>query len=239
MVTHCFISFTRAAAAQLLLASLCTATPLVYGSLVPTSSWTDSRSASTGGGLVGNGDWDDISVSWNITQAASVFHYEYTFSGLSDRSLSHVILDVSDNCGGCGSKCVHNADYDVAGNPSYYYGTFGTSPSNPGFPAGGSIFGVKFDNMPDDVTVISFDSLRAPMWGDFYAKGGTASGTTIKNSAYNQGLAGHATYNEAAFYIAVPDTVGSNVPEPGSWLLFVSGGLMLALGLWRRARGKA
>jgi hypothetical protein len=145
-----------------------------------------------------------------------------------------VILDVSDNCDTDGSQCVYNADYDVSGSPNYYYGTFGTSSSNPGLPAGASIFGVKFDSMPDDVTVISFDSLRAPMWGDLYAKDGKVAGTSIENYAYNQGLASHTAYNEANFYVAVPDTVGSNVPEPGSWLMLASGGLMLALGMWRR-----
>jgi hypothetical protein len=240
-MSRSFMSFTLAAAAQFLLASLCTATPLVYGSLVPTSSWADSRSASTGGGLAGNGDWDGLSVSWKITQTGTAFHYEYTFGGLSRKALSHVILDVSDNCGSHGGECVYNADYNVTGTPSYYYETFGASPGNPGFPEGAAIFGVKFDEMPDNVTVISFDSLRAPMWGDFYAKDGRATGTTTMNYGYNQGLESHATYNGSQYYLAVPDTVGEDTaaPEPGTWTLLVCGGLMFALGAWRRSKRRS
>ncbi len=238
-MTGMFRGFSRAASAFLLLASLCEATPLVYGTLVPTSSWTDTRVApvnsGSDNGLVANGNWSSFSIGWSISQAGSVFHYEYTFNGLSGKALSHVILDLSDNCT-CTGSCVYNADYNVAGTPVLEYGSFGVAPSNPGFPAGASITGVKFDNLPDGLSVISFDSSRAPMWGDFYAKDGREAGTPNWNYAYNQGLANHSTYNDVKFYVAVPDTVGSSVPEPGSWLMMASGGLMLALGVWRRVR---
>jgi hypothetical protein len=236
-----FRDFSRAGSALLLLASLCQATPSVYGTLVPTDSWDDTRVApvnsGSDNGLIGNGAWSGFSISWSITQTNGVFHYEYTFSGLSSKAISHVILDLSDNCTSTGS-CVYDVDYDVAGTPDLEYGSFGVAPSNPGFPGGASITGVKFDSLPDGLSVISFDSSRAPMWGDFYAKDGVAAGTGDWNYAYNQGLANHSTYNDAKFYVAVPDTVGSDssVPEPGSWLMMASGGLMLALGVWRRVR---
>jgi hypothetical protein len=188
--------------------------------------------------LTGNGDWDSFSLGWNISQNDSVFHYAYTFNGLSGKALSHILLDLSDNCTSTGS-CVYNVHYNVAGTPVLEYGTFGESPSNPGFPDGASITGVKLDSLPDGLSMISFDSSRAPMWGDIYAKDGKEAGTTNWNYAYNQGLADHSgngNYNDAKFYIAVPDTVGSSVPEPGSWLMMASGGLMLALGAWRRLR---
>jgi hypothetical protein len=239
--------YTLAAAAFFSMSPASKASPLVYGSLVPTTSWTDSRQApvnsGSDNGLVGNGNWSDIAVSWSITQTGSVFHYEYTFSGLSGKNLSHFILDLSDNCvSSCdhstsNGSCVYNADYDVAGTPNLEYGTFGPASGNPGFPTGGSITGVKFDSWPDGLSAIEFDSSRAPMWGDFYAKGGKVIGTNTFNYAYNQGLANHSTYNDAKFFIAVPDTVGSTVPEPGSLMLIASGGLLLVLGAWRRARG--
>ncbi|MEN6601059.1 MAG: hypothetical protein ABFD86_01490 [Bryobacteraceae bacterium] len=198
------------------------------------SEWTGTRSAPSAG-MVGNGRWDSFSISWNIALEAGVYHYQYTISGLSGKALSHVDFDLSDNCTPT-SQCVFNASYDVAGTPQLFYGTFADNPGQPGFPAGASITGVKFDMMPAGVGTISFDSVRAPMWGDFYAKDGVAGGGTgVWNYAYNQGLAGHDTYNNAGYYVAVPDTVGSGVPEPGSWMLMASGGLMLALGLWRRA----
>lgn len=228
-------NYLMAAALSLLLVSTCAATPLsVYGSTVSESEWTGTRSAPSAG-MVGNGLWDNFSISWNIVLEAGVYHYEYRFGGLSGKALSHVVFDLSDNCT-AGSQCVYNAAYDLVDIPQLYFGTFGGNPGQPGFPAGASITGVKFDAMPGGVGMISFDSLRAPMWGDFYAKDGVAGGGTgIWNYAYNQGLAGHDTYNNASYYIAVPDTVGSGVPEPGSWLLMVSGGLMLGLGVWRRA----
>lgn len=70
--------------------------------------------------------------------------------------------------------------------------------------------------MPDHVSEISFDSLRAPMWGDFYAKSGAAAGTQTYNYVYNQGLASHTAYSSSLNFIAVPDTVqwDSSVPEP-------------------------
>ena len=179
------------------------------------SSWADTRVApvnsGSDNGFVGNGAWSNFSIGWSISQTGSVFHYEYTFSGLSGKAISHVILDLSDNCTSTGT-CVYNADYNVAGTPVLTYGTFGAASNSPGFPAGASITGVKFDSLPNGLNLISFDSSRAPMWGDFYAKDGVAGETGIWNYAYNQGLAGHSTYNNAKFYVAVPDTVGSDSP---------------------------
>ncbi len=220
-------------ALSLLLVSTCTATPLVYGTHVDQSQWSGTRSAPWDG-LVGNGAWDDFSIGWSVTLDAGVYHYEYTFGGLSGKALSHVILDLSDNCTAT-NQCVYNTAYNVAGTPQLSFGTFGSGPGQPGFPIGTSITGVKFDSLPDGVSTIGFDSLRAPMWGDFYAKDGRDSSTGAWNYAYNWGLIDLEICRNASFYVAVPDTTGSGVPEPGSWLLMVSGGLMLGLGVWRRA----
>jgi hypothetical protein len=128
---------------------------------------------------------------------------------------------------------------DIEPNVSVDYGTFGPGPSNPGFPSGKSITGVKFDGLPQHMTTISFDTLRSPVWGDFYAKDGVShasdggSGGQVWNYAYNTGLANHNSSSVTDF-IARPDTTGAPVPEPGSWAMMLSGGLLVALSVWLR-----
>ena len=71
----------------------------------------------------------------------------------------------------------------------------------------------------------NFTSDRAPMEGDFYAKGGNDS------FAYNSGFG-----DRDGAKILVPDTVAQriSITEPGTMLLF--GGGILGIAVWRRRR---
>ena len=104
-----------------------------------------------------------------------------------------------------------------------------TLPGNPGFPAGETIFGIKFDLNGDQRTV-TFDSTRQPMWGDFYAKGGSSS--FAYNADVGVGVANVNDYNAVPIdalggslsKVLVPDTI----PEPTSMMLLAIAGAAIA-----------
>jgi len=205
----------------------------VYDTTVAAGNYTGSRSTPTE--IISGGDWSTGTLSWAITTGGvGDWTYTYTFSADWDKpAISHFILDLSDNCTST-SGCVSNVDTDFTVG-GLEYGTFGVHPSNPSFPAGASITGVKFDDLEgDDIFVFSFDSTRAPVWGDFYIKGGRES------FAYNAGLTKHGTSMDINEFIARPDTTGGgdggtgDVPEPSTMLLM--GGALLGLGLIRKKR---
>ncbi|UCF16852.1 MAG: hypothetical protein JSW59_05220 [Phycisphaerales bacterium] len=160
------------------------------------------------GGNWGSGTEFYYEVTRPLDEIAPL-HYLYTLTVPSGSDLSHFILEVS-------NEDVLPA-FDV-GNPMDYLNGpgveenanwYGPSASNTGFPAGQSIWGIKFeDDMP--LWTIEFDSYRLPMEGDFYAKGGDLS------YAYNSGLGSLDGAN-----ILVPDT--SYVPVPGAVLLAILG----------------
>jgi hypothetical protein len=149
----------------------------------------------------------------------------YSFSGFSSPDISHFTLDLTDDCVGPPvlAGCVSDIDPGVP----LEYADFGPGPSNPGFPGGASLVGVKFDELPDGTLSISFESNRAPVYGDFYLKGG------VDSFAYNDGLADHDSENLMDF-IARPNG-GVSVPEPGFVLLL--GGCLVGLALKRRLAG--
>lgn len=175
--------------------------------------------------IIAGGDVTSATLAWEITQNGSLWHYKYTLTEDSDQSISHFILDLSDNCD-ANSRCVTEVGWDLE------FGTFTTS-GNPGF--NGSITGVKFDNLTGDSPwVLEFDSTRAPVWGDVYLKGG--NGDSNGFALYNAGAIPTTHPSENIFdFVARPDTTTTLVPEPNS-LLLIGGGL-LALALLRRRRG--
>ena len=81
----------------------------------------------------------------------------------------------------------------------------------------------EFDGNEEDPQVISFDSTRAPIWGDFYAKDGVTDG--VENAAWNIGygdeISGSGFFSVAedlavTGHILVPDTVPWITPPPPS-----------------------
>lgn len=176
-------------------------------------------------GMVGGGRYSPeppppnakgFEIFWEVSQNTDgTWHYEYTM--LTDEgdplapAVSHAIFQLSANIS---SDDVFNFGGDVVETS---FGTFGASPANPGIP--GSIFGIKIDTNGTSPTKLSFDSTRMPMWGDFYAKGG--SNSFAYNSDFGVAVANPNDFKNPAvsasgatlFKILVPDTV---IPSPAS-----------------------
>ena len=105
-------------------------------------------------------------------------------------------------------------------------GDFGPSGSDPNFPAGADIIGVKFNvtGGPPLPVTFAFDSDRPPVYGDFYLK--VANSTT----AFNNGLGHEGTSTLLSDFIARPDT---GTPEPSTALLALAGVALVGLRKFR------
>jgi len=195
---------------------------------------TGSLSTPADEGLVGGGaTWSEaaggVTVSWVISQNADfTWHYKYSFTDTDGDPLgmlvSHFIISVSDDLT---AEDVFNFGMDVA---DFSVDTFGPAPGNPGFPEGQTIWGLKID-MGGEQLVAEFDSYRAPMWGDFYAKDGgnpqnyaynTDFGVEVVNQHDYEGVPVDA-YANPLFKALVPNTV----PEPATFMIVGIGALLL------------
>jgi hypothetical protein len=102
--------------------------------------------------------------------------------------VSHFILDTSDNCVNgaafADANCITNATISGGATVDLVPGSYGLSPANPNFPTTANIIGVKFNVVggPAMPVTITFDSDRAPVYGDFYMK------IANNKTAYNNGL---------------------------------------------------
>ena len=169
-------------------------------------------------------------LSWLVSfdSSTNYWTYRYTFTTDGKPGISHVITEVSgtfdsDNIQG-GTTKGYELDAYSSGDRS-----------NPGLI--GDLYGLKFETTSKSEgksytwTIVTD---RAPMWGDFYAKGG-------KNDyVYNTGFG--TTYdapignNENLFgWVLVPDTVTmkttTTVPEPETLILLGIGILFLIIAL--------
>jgi len=204
--------------------ALAQATPTTYsGSLT-----------SADGGLVGTGGWvgnpsTPATFSWTITQNTDQsWHYHYVFdtTGLQG-GLSHLVLETSLNLT---AADILNATPPIDGaGPAWYSAANG----NPNMPE--PVFGVKFSGNSSAITSFDFDCLRAPMWGDFYAKDG-AKGGQLWNAGFTSSDTDPtvpAENDSIVYHVLVPDTATSGVPAPGS-ISLAGVAVCLVSGLRRR-----
>lgn len=190
-------------------------------------------SSGTGAGLISGGktwlsEGEGLTVSWTVSQNTDgSWHYRYDFAGASGEALAkpvnHFIITASDHIG-----------YDElsnfsAGVEEYELGTFGPGVANPSFPVT-AVYGLKI-SLYEEQALAEFDSVRRPMWGDIYLKGGG----NPKNYGYNSdfGIAALNLHN----YLDVPvDAAGgplfkvlvpNALPEPATLAILCSGLLLI------------
>ena len=205
----------------------------LYNTAVGAGAFTGSRNAPSSGGITEVGNYDSVSLSWTILpEGTSLYRYTYTFANFGSPAISHFILELSGNCTATGD-CFRSTSSNVA------FGNYGPSSSNPNFPSGQSIWGVKFDFGSEAPLVYTFLSDRIPVWGNFYIKGGSASGGGPSGTAFNNGLAIAGFNSELPLdFIARPDTIrippDQVVPEPATYALI--GSALVGVEMLRRRR---
>ena len=186
-----------------------------------------------GGGLFATGLWDSTitNLTWTVSfdvngvTVPGYWHYDYTFAtpticGVT-KNISHYIIEVSPTFTSDDLKHSTWGDTEVQ-----VYGPNLQGKSDPDMPS--NMNGIKFDNINQQTLRVQFDSLRAPVWGDFYAKDGTQkidAHTHIDVYAYNLGFTNPDTDplvgpsgGSVDYHLLVPDTFnfgdGGEVPEP-------------------------
>ncbi|MBN1974865.1 MAG: hypothetical protein JW787_14590 [Sedimentisphaerales bacterium] len=186
--------------------------------------WTGSLSSENESIILG-GKWSDFSISWDINpmdgldnillpESTDIAYYQYTYNiSAKSPSTSHLIIQVSDTFNTTIDEMAYINNSLLSGTG--FLSSWGLSESNPGFPVGETIWGIKFEDY-GEYNTLTFNSLREPVWGDFYAKGGSNS------FAYNSGLTG------GDGFIATIDT--HMVPLPATILLGLLG---LGVGGWK------
>jgi len=208
------------------------------------SELTGSRNMSSGGGvnLLAGGDLTEFSMSWTITGNAAEYHYAYEISGSTGPGLgfSHFALELSDTCT-VSSACITNAIVNgVDVQSALDFGKNSSSNGDPGLPT--NFYGVRFE--PWSATQlpvsISFDSDRAPVYGDFYLKAGrVAEGNG--GAAWNTGNTLGNISSTTIDFVPRPDSfrvqsiAASEVPEPESYVLLGSSLVLFGI-LQRRLR---
>lgn len=116
-------------------------------------------------------------ISWTVTRKADSWHYDYTLQ-VPVADPSRIIVEASEPAPGEPSFTK-----DDIYNPSDPFDSIivdwqeysGNNQPHPGMPA--SVYGIRFEAGNWGLTArIQFDSPRAPVWGDFYAKDGSPGG---------------------------------------------------------------
>ncbi len=207
-------------------------------------------SRSSPGGIDATDGWtSDFILEWTIVNddnsASGFWEYEYRITdggGYTPTTpdVSHWILEVStfitaDNVD------TYIFESSVAFEDPKLYGKDltpdpydpGGNKGNPNLPV--DLYGIKFEVETGDSYTWSFQSLQAPMWGNFYVKDG-APGSDVVATAWNTGITDTTGPTESTTdftpWIPVPDTFsgggGPPIPEPSSLLLLAVGASSIA-----------
>jgi len=178
-------------------------------------------------------NWVPAAITWTVSENPDLsWHYVYELT-VYRGDVSHMIIETSLNFT-IGDVLNCTEDYDVQ--------WYTPGPSNPLMPE--NIYGVKFDDLTETTEVITFDSSRMPVWGNFYSRDGVAGGGG-QNAVWNAGFVDPEFDPETPIYdgsyryhIIVPNTeiAGEVIPEPASVALLLMGLPGLALYARRRNR---
>jgi len=217
-------------------------------------------SRDTANGLVGQGRWapseGGVKITWEISYNGTCWDYHYAISNADGSELgpelSHTLFEISPTITPYNiDNIIFNTSTDYERDENGYAqlvwgadpnGTTGSSPGgnngNPNLPA--DLYGVKFG----DANILSFQSTRKPVWGDIYAKDGTAGTPPPPEVGYattfwNAGIGTDPLETDAPFINWIPtvDTDGGGgeeIPEPATIALLGLG--MLAVTGLRRLR---
>lgn len=207
---------------------LCVFSVHSFGAISYTGSLSILPAVPAGAQLDATGPWSlgDTSISWTVTDNENgTWNYQYSLS-VPIADISHFVLETSDSfeVGNLLNASYPGTSFEIKTHEA-------SNPSNPYLPE--DLYGVKFEIGdvgsvdPEHTSIlVSFDSDRDPVWGDFYAKCGNVG--SYQNTIWNQGLIFDDPLAAPADgtidnHILVPDTI----PEPATLALLGLGGLLL------------
>jgi hypothetical protein len=175
--------------------------------------------------------WFPAYLSWTVAENGDgTWNYTYNLD-VFRADVSHFILEASPSFG------LGNLSNSSFGVPEIMTHSGDGTETQPNPFLVGDIYGPKFDigvegdPEPEYTSIaVSFDSDRAPIWGDFYAKCGKTGGPVLgtQNTLWNQGLLiddplDPAGNGSVLNHVLVPDTI----PEPATLALLGLGSLLL------------